>query len=209
MSHNTWIHRGVRILVQPLARTPVTPNHLTTARLLTGLGAAAAFALGEEPWIRAGILLFVLSMLFDRADGELARLSGKGSRFGHFYDMVTDAVCDTAVLAGLGIGLSAGPWGKLAIAMGLIAGVSVAFIFYLIVAIERDLGLGNGTFSAVAGFDPDDSMLIIPIAMGLGYGETLLLAAVILAPLAAVLVYFIFRSRRSAQSRNAKDKAAP
>jgi hypothetical protein len=93
--------------------------------------------------------------------------------------------------------------------MGLIAGVSVAFIFYLIVAIERDLGLGNGTFSAVAGFDPDDSMLIIPIAMGLGYGETLLLAAVILAPLAAVLVYFIFRSRRSAQSRNAKDKAAP
>jgi phosphatidylglycerophosphate synthase len=139
----------------------------------------------------------------------LARLSGKGSRFSHFYDIVTDAVCDAAVLAGLGIELSTGPWGKLAIVMALIAGFSVAFSFYLIVAIDRDLGLGHGTFSAVAGFDPDDSMLIIPIAVGLGHGETLLLAAVILAPLAAVLVYLNFRSRRSAQSRNAKDEAAP
>ena len=40
MSHNTWIHRGVRILVRPLAKTPVTPNQITTLRLLTGIGAA-------------------------------------------------------------------------------------------------------------------------------------------------------------------------
>ncbi|HSS64264.1 MAG TPA: CDP-alcohol phosphatidyltransferase family protein [Gammaproteobacteria bacterium] len=206
MSHDTWIHRAVRVLVRPLAGTPVTPNHLTSARLLTGIGAAAAFAVGEASWTRAGVVLFVLSMLFDRADGELARLSGKGSRFGHFYDIVTDAVCDTAVLAGIGIGLSAGTWGKLAIVMGLFAGLSVAFIFYLIMTIERDLGAGGGAFGALAGFDPDDAMVLIPIAMWLGYGETLLLAAVVLAPLAAIIVAVGFRRRRSAHAADGGKK---
>lgn len=200
MSHDTWIHRCARVLVRPLVATPVTPNHLTTLRLLTGLGAAAAFATGDEAWIRAGALLFLLSMLFDRADGELARLSGKGSRFGHFYDIASDAACDTAVLAGIGLGLSAGPMGGLALVMGLAAGLSVSLIFYLIMRIERQLGLGRGGFGAVAGFDPDDAMVIIPVAMWLGYGEALLLAAVILAPLSLVIVAVVFRRRREGNS---------
>ena len=53
MSHDTWIHRCARVLVRPLVRTRVTPNHLTTVRLLTGLGSAAAFAAGDEAWTRA------------------------------------------------------------------------------------------------------------------------------------------------------------
>lgn len=195
MSHDTWIHRGVRPLVRPLAHTPVTPNHLTTARLLTGVGAAAAFAMGEDPWIRAGAVLFVLSMAFDRADGELARLSGKSSRFGHFYDIITDAVCDTAVLAGIGLGLSAGPLGNLAIVLGVAAGLGVACIFYLILRMERDAGPGQGAFSAIAGFDPDDTMVLIPIAMWLGYGEMLLAAAAVLAPLSLVAISVGFRRR--------------
>lgn len=200
MSHDTWIHRGVRVLVRPLARTAVTPNHLTTIRLITGLGAAAAFARGEEFWTGLGASLFVLSFLFDRADGELARLSGRSSRFGQLYDIATDSMCDTAVLVGIGIGLSTGPWGGLAILMGLLAGVSVALIFYMIVKIENDLGPGGGAVGGVAGFDPDDAMVIIPIAMWFGYGETLLLAAVVLAPLAAVLVFSSFRRRRAARA---------
>lgn len=206
MSHDTWIHRGVRVLVRPLARTPVTPNHLTTARLLTGLGSAVAFAVAEDPWIRAGVVLFLLSMLLDRADGELARLSGKSSRKGQLYDIWADAACDTAVLAGIGVGLSAGPWGKLAVFMGVAAGLSVALIFYLIMKMERDLGPGHGAFGALAGFDADDSMVLIPIAMWLGYGETLLLASVVLAPLAAVLVYLNLRTRRMAHAGNAGKK---
>jgi len=52
MSHNTWIHRVVRVsLVKPLINIPVTPNHLTTARLLTGIAAAALVAKGEPRWM--------------------------------------------------------------------------------------------------------------------------------------------------------------
>ena len=197
MSHDTWIHRGVRVLVRPLRHGPVTPNHLTTARLFTGLAAAFAFATGEEQWIRTGAVLFVISMLFDRADGELARLSGNSSRFGQLYDIVTDAVCDTAALAGIGLGLSGGPWGKMAVVMGLVAGLSVTLIFLLIIKIERELGPGRGAFESFAGFDPDDAMVLIPIAMWLEYGEILLLASVILAPLAAIIIAVKFRRRRA------------
>ncbi len=82
MSHNTWMHRAVRPVARSLARTRVTPNQVNTLRLVAGL-AAAAFAEGSETW-RAGT--FLLGMFLDRADGELARLSGKISPRGHTYD---------------------------------------------------------------------------------------------------------------------------
>mgnify|MGYP000734108244 CR=1 FL=1 len=45
MSHDTWIHRVARVtVVKPLIHTAVTPNQVTTARLLTGIAAAAALA---------------------------------------------------------------------------------------------------------------------------------------------------------------------
>ncbi len=50
---------------------------------MAGLAAAAAFAEGSETW-RTGT--FLLGMFLDRADGELARLSGKISPRGHTYD---------------------------------------------------------------------------------------------------------------------------
>ncbi len=196
MSHDTWIHRGVRTLVRPLARTAVTPNHLTTARLFTGLGAAAAFATGEDSWIRAGAVLFVLSMAFDRADGELARVSGKTSRFGHFYDIVSDAACNAAVLAAIGVGLRAGAFGNWAILMGFTAGLSVASIFCMVIWIEKRLGQGSGAFAAHFGIDPDDAMVVVPIVMWLGYGEALLAAAAVLAPLSMILIGVVFARRR-------------
>ena len=92
MSHNTWIHRTVRPGVKLLAHTPITPNHLTTVRLLTGVVSAGLFAVGGSLWSYWGAALFLLSMLSDRADGELARISGKSSAWGHTYDLVTDAI---------------------------------------------------------------------------------------------------------------------
>ena len=105
MSHNTWIHRLVRPMVEPLVDSPVTPNQVTTLRLIFGLSAAAACMAGGQTWISIGGVLFLISMLLDRADGTLARLSGKKSRFGHRYDLVADAVCNASIFVGLGIGL--------------------------------------------------------------------------------------------------------
>ncbi|MBI2977410.1 MAG: CDP-alcohol phosphatidyltransferase family protein [Rhodospirillales bacterium] len=79
-SNNTWIHRIARVtLVKPLAATSVTPNQITTARLVTGLASAAAIGTGLSLWQNIGAAAFIISMLLDRVDGGLARLTGGGS----------------------------------------------------------------------------------------------------------------------------------
>ena len=95
MSHNTWAHRLVTVAVRPLARTSVTPNQITTLRLVAGLAAALAFAIGGGAAAQVGGVLWILSMLCDRADGILARLTGRTSAWGHVYDLICDFTTTT------------------------------------------------------------------------------------------------------------------
>ncbi|MDH5749332.1 MAG: CDP-alcohol phosphatidyltransferase family protein [Rhodospirillales bacterium] len=196
MSHNTWIHRGVRIvLVKPLAKTPVTPNQVTVARIATGLAAAAALAMGDPLWSTWGAGLFVLSILMDRADGDLARLTGKTSPLGHTLDLISDASCNTLIFVGLGLGLRGGGYGLWAIAMGIVAGASVGVILWRVMQIEETQGARAAELGSYAGFDPDDAMLAVPLMILLGGSEPLLLAAFIGAPAFAVF-FFLFTGRR-------------
>jgi len=188
MSHDTWIHRVARVCVRPLIGTPVTPNHLTAARLLSGVAAAALVAIGAAPWALIGCALFLLSMLLDRADGELARLTGKTSAFGHRLDLWTDAVCDTVIVLALGIAQRDGLFGGWAVLMGAIAALSVAVIFVNVLALDRHVGPGGVMLQATAGFDPDDAIAIVPIAVASGVGDWVLPAALLAAPAAAWLV---------------------
>ncbi len=64
-------------LIYPLRNTFVTPNYLTSLRLLFGVFAAVFFALGEYKYSNIGAFFFVLSNFLDHADGELARLKIK------------------------------------------------------------------------------------------------------------------------------------
>lgn len=191
MSHNTWIHRIVRpTVVKPLANTPVTPNQLTTLRLLAGIAAAGIMAAGPA-WqgIAAGV--FVLSVVLDRADGELARMTGKTSPGGHRYDMIADTVCNALILIGLGIGLREGGWWS--IPMGFLAGLSVAAILWMVVRMEEVHGRRAAELPSFGGFDADDAVLLIPVFIWLGMAEGLLTAATIIAPLVAVLFFGMFR----------------
>ena len=190
MSHNTWIHRFVRVGVRPLVHTPVAPNHLTTLRLLTGLGASAMLAVGSPAALAWGAGVFVLSMLLDRADGELARLSGKRSAFGHKYDLVTDGLCNALVFIGLGVGLSGGSLEWRAIPMGVLAGLAVAAILFLTLRLEALRGERAAELGGAAGFDPDDGILAVPILIWFGLAEELLVAAAVGAPAFAVFFYW-------------------
>ena len=190
MSHNTWGHRLVRFCVRPLVHTPVTPNHLTTLRLLTGLGASALLAVGSPAALAWGAGVFVLSMLLDRADGELARLSGKRSAFGHKYDLVTDGLCNTLVFIGLGVGLSGGSLEWRAIPMGVLAGLAVAAILFLTLRLEALRGERAAELGGAAGFDPDDGILVVPTLIWFELAEELLTAAAVGAPAFAVFFYW-------------------
>ena len=200
MSHNTWIHRIVRVAVRPLARTAVTPNQITTVRLVVGLAAAAALAHGSTLWLNLGAFVFVLSMLLDRADGELARLSGKSSPWGHTYDLVSDALCNALAFVGLGFGLAraGGGIGDGMIALGLLAGVAIAAILWLVMLVERQEGQRSAELQGAAGFDPDDAMLMLPLAVWLGIADWLVVAAAIGAPVFALYMFVKFRRNLAA-----------
>ncbi len=199
MSYDTWIHKGVRVAVRPLVKTPVTPNQITALRLISGLGAAALYAIGTAPWTHVGGALFVLSVLLDRADGELARLGGKTSPGGHAFDLIADAVCNALVLVGIGWGLRQGVLGPGAVPMGIAAGAAVAAIFWMTMRIEEAAGAGAAELGSAAGFDADDAVLVIPIAMWLGGGVPLLTAAAAATP--AFAVFYFLRSRRRLSAR--------
>ena len=50
MIGTSWTHRLARIVVRPLIGTGITPNHLTTLRLVTGVFACAALVPGDTYW---------------------------------------------------------------------------------------------------------------------------------------------------------------
>lgn len=198
ISHNTWIHKVARFtVVKPLVGTRVTPNHLTVLRLAFGLAAAASLGIGGSPWQGAGAMLFVLSMLMDRADGDLARVTGQSSPEGHVLDLWADSLCNALILVGLGLGLRDGSHGAWAIPMGLAAGGAVAAVLSMVLKLESQAGARAGEIGGVAGFDPDDAMLAIPVLVWLGYSEELLVAASIGAPAFALLfAVLVFRKKK-------------
>lgn len=199
MSHDTWIHRVAHAAIaRPLAATSVTPNQVTTTRLATGLASAVAIGTGIPLWQDIGAGIFVVSMLLDRADGDLARLTGKTSAAGHRYDMIADGVANAVVFFGLGFGLRDGAFGLLAIPMGLAAGVAVAAILRMAMWAEERKGARAAELPAFAGFDVDDAMVLVPLAVWFGELELLLKAATIGAPLFAVFFYWHVRRRLAA-----------
>lgn len=192
-SQRPWDARLARWLITPLAQTRVTPNHLTTVRLIVGLAGVALLAKGSYGASNLGALLFVLSNLIDHTDGELARLTGKGSRAGHFYDLACDALIHVLLFAAIGYGLRNGGLGAWAPPLGLLAGIAVALIFYLRMAIEERLGKAGSRLPSFAGFEIEDILYLLPLVTLAGGLQPLLVAAAVGAPLFAIWVVWDFR----------------
>ena len=181
-----WDARLASLLIRPLRDTPVTPNHLTSVRLLTGIAAAAAFASGVWPNLAA--ILFALSNLLDHTDGELARIAGKSSRAGHLYDLASDAIVHVTLFVSIGIGLwntGAGAW---ALPAGVIAGVAVASIFHIRNLIEQRYGKAETKQPGWGGFETEDILYLLPVVTFSNALVPFLAAAALGAPIAAGLV---------------------
>ena len=189
MSTNTLIHRIVRPAVRRIAPTRTTPNHITTLRLLTGIAAALAFAQGEALWLAIGGGIFILSMLLDRADGELARQTGRASVSGHRYDLVSD--CTSNILAFIGIGVGVVPTlGLLGPLLGILAGIGIGALFWQINAQKlvelRPYSAWDDRFNA----DPDDALILVPLLVWIGAAVPTLIAAAVITPVAALWIGF-------------------
>ncbi len=180
--HNSWTHRLARHTMRPLAGTAITPSNVTTARLLTGLAACLAFAVGTRDATIWGGVLWVFSAFLDRADGELARLTGETSAAGHRYDYLCDVIINGLVFVAIGIGQRHALPATAAISMGLLAGASVSAASILSEAIERRLATGEKAYQGRGGFDFDDILYLFGPLAWLGALQGLLIGAAIGGP---------------------------
>ncbi len=85
-------------IVGLIAKTGVTPNHLSLLGFSGNVGAAVLAARGDFLW--AGIVMLVFSAM-DMLDGALARATGRASRFGAVLDAALDRMSEAALLGGL------------------------------------------------------------------------------------------------------------
>ena len=75
--------RIIDAMVRWLAYGHINPNILTVIGVAINVGSGLLFGLGY--FFSAGIVLIVAN-LFDMLDGQVARLSGRVTRFGGFLD---------------------------------------------------------------------------------------------------------------------------
>lgn len=200
MSHDTIVHRVVRPVVRLLARTRVTPDHLTALRFATALAAAVAVALGGDFWVNLGAGIFLISAFLDRADGELARQTRRFSRHGHRYDLLADCAAGVMAFVGLGVGAAGGPLGSAAAVLGLLAGIGVTALFWQVNVQELgslpQYAAGNGRVLV----DPDDVMFVVPVLLWCFGAEPVVLATGTVPPALALWKALAHR-RRGASAR--------
>ncbi len=138
--------RCSRWLTRLLIRLPVTPNQVTLVSL--GFGLAAAWELwGATPASAlAGLILYMLAVVVDHSDGEVARLTFQESTFGEWLDFTVDTVIHALLVLGMGVTASrtGGRWmlpAGAAAAFGVI--LSAFFARYLPETSSKDEQLGG------------------------------------------------------------------
>ncbi len=94
----TLTDRVVQPIARALVRLGLTPNALTTAGLLLTLAGVAVVVAGRPG---LGATVMAAGLLLDVFDGAVARLSGRSTLLGAFYDSVADRVADVAMVGAL------------------------------------------------------------------------------------------------------------
>jgi CDP-L-myo-inositol myo-inositolphosphotransferase len=94
------------LIVRAVFKTSVTPNQLTACSFIFSLIAGLAYFLGTPAFFTLGGVLVMISMIFDCADGMLARAKNMTSRYGAYLDIFLDRISDFVVLLGASFGYS-------------------------------------------------------------------------------------------------------
>src|SRR3712207_76447 len=85
-------------MVRGLAYGHINPNILPVISVAINVCCGLLFGFGHFFW--AGVILIVAN-LFDMLDGQVARLTGRVTRFGGFLDSSLDRLSDMVVFVGL------------------------------------------------------------------------------------------------------------
>ena len=99
---NEKIRRGYLKIVTPignlLVRLGIHPHIISITGLILSMVSAFIYSTGA---FFPGALVVAISGICDTLDGQLARETGKGSKFGAFFDSTLDRYSDLFILIGL------------------------------------------------------------------------------------------------------------
>tara|TARA_B100001996_G_C18461068_1_gene516084 strand:- start:25 stop:606 length:582 start_codon:yes stop_codon:yes gene_type:complete len=188
MIGDSWTHKIARICVLPLINTSISPNHITVIRLITGLLACAAFA--SKLNILGGIF-WLISTFLDRADGELARISGKSTEWGHKFDYYCDTFITALFFIAIGINLRDNLSGYWSISLGICAALGVIFTeVYAEIIDQKKQSTGEKAYPGIMGFDFDDILYLFAPIVWLNWHLPFLIGASIGAPAFAIFTWY-------------------
>ena len=94
------IKRIIRQSILPIAKvfSVVHPNTLTLIGFIITCVASLLYGVGD---FRVAGIVLLIGGLFDTIDGEVAKLTGKASKFGAFLDSCVDRYSDFIILLGI------------------------------------------------------------------------------------------------------------
>jgi phosphatidylglycerophosphate synthase len=106
---DSWLDRVLhRRLSRPLSaaavRAGIGPNAVTLASLVVGVGAAWCLTWCAAPGL--ALVFYLVAVVLDHADGEVARRTGTVSRLGHWLDLATDTTVHAALVVAMGVAAS-------------------------------------------------------------------------------------------------------
>jgi len=91
------------IFAKVMAKKHWSPNVATWISMVLGVSGGVMFAF-HNIWINVGgAVLFLLAIIFDCADGQIARLNHCGSLYGRMFDGFCDGIVYCAAYAGLAV----------------------------------------------------------------------------------------------------------
>jgi phosphatidylglycerophosphate synthase len=175
-------------MVRPLIGTGVTPNHITTLRIATGVASCLLFARNGPHDVLWGGVLWLVSAFLDRADGELARIGQMQSHSGHLYDYYSDLAINSAFFAAVGIGLRHSWLGQWSIPLGAATAIAMLLCCWWSEIYERIKGPGVRIWNGGFGFDADDGLYLLAPLAWLGWMAPVLIAACVCTSAMAVVI---------------------
>ena len=177
-----WLYRvlnNLRETLQPalekmgrgFASTGLSPTFWTVVGLVFALVSAVVYGLGIEFGLIIGGVLLLVSGFFDMVDGQVARVTGKTSKKGSYFDSMFDKIAETAIFLGILIGGYAEPYiVLLAITLSLLVSYARAKSDALNLKLQ---GVGIG--------ERAERLLVIAIIGIIGYMEYAVIIVVIIA----------------------------
>ncbi len=215
-----WLNRYISLTVSRwLVKTPLRPNQLSVAILGVGIAGAYLASRGTYGSLVLGACLFQAQSVLDGCDGEMSRVTHRGSHLGEWLDTIGDDITNYGFFAGAGYGLwhSTGhPIYLVSAGVTLLAGLIASGLEYryllkigsgdlLRYPLSQQTNSGTGPFAAITPLFKRDTFVLLTLLAAVA---NLLGIAMALFAIAAVGILITVVSTELRLARESRRRSA-